>query len=164
MNIFLLDHNPLARAAASYDCHLHWLAKEAAQLLSNARLAAGMPAPYRLAQPHHPLSVWVRSSREAYLFTLTHGLALLDEYEYRRGYRSARMDEVFAALTDVPPLPDMAVTVYPVCRVGHPVVYVPLDEAVVLYREYYRTKRGMPRATYTRRVAPDWLGGSDETG
>lgn len=157
MNIFLLEQEPAARARAAYDCHLHWLAKEAAQLLSNACLQAGMPAPYRLAQPHHPLSRWVCSSRAAYLFTLEHGMALLDEYAYRVGHRSTRMDEVFGQLQDAPPLPDLPLDEYPVCRLGEPVVYVSLEEAVELYRTYYRTKRSMLQAHYTRRDAPAWL-------
>ena len=157
MNIFLLDTLPTLRAQYSFDCHMHWLAKEIAQLLANARLTHGLPAPYKLAQPHHPLSKWVSSSKAAYRFALTHGTALLGEYEHRKGYRSIRMDEVFAQLTDVPDLPDEPLGLHPVCRLNQPIVYATLEEAVVLYREYYQTKVGLKDATYTNRARPEWL-------
>lgn len=183
MNVFPLHPDPVVSASYLVDDHVAYvtvctkrpplrsckMALEACQLLSNAHWFGVVDrldilrgpkenwlAPYRPTHMNHPWSVAARSSVEAYQFVWEHARAILNEHEYRTG---KRMDTILRALEmlETPPKGlgsgDWKI---PVCRAGLEPVYVDsLDEAVRLYRGYYRGKiEKMPR--FTKRSRPEW--------
>jgi len=94
MNLFVSDPCPVLSAHALDDKRVGKLLMEANQMLSLAvkfsddsfdefehvgigKVCAG------LAHMNHPVSIWVRSSRECFEWTLQHAEALAQEWEYR---------------------------------------------------------------------------------
>ena len=76
MNIFVLDTSP--KLAAEYHCNKHVVKMiiETAQMLSTAHdyLETGISGLYKPTHKNHPCSIWVRQSRENYLWTLDLGM------------------------------------------------------------------------------------------
>lgn len=183
MNVFLLHTDPLTSASYLVDDHVAFvttipnrrpirsckMALEACQLLSSAhwfgvspdvRLGPKelWPAPYLPTHAHHPWAVAVRSSLDAYQLVWDHALAILLEHEYRTGGR--QMDSILRAHTMLGSPPSTLQRIpwkIPVCRAGvEPVHVSTLEEAVFLYRQYYKSKiERMPR--FTLRDVPSWV-------
>lgn len=80
MNIFVLDRNPVLAAKMQCDQHVVKMVLETAQLLCSA---IGEGAPYKRTHYNHPCSVWARDTRGNFLWLLSHGFALADEYKFR---------------------------------------------------------------------------------
>jgi hypothetical protein len=86
VNLFVTSECPRQAAHWLDDARVVSQVTETAQMLSTAaRLLApedvGQMGPMmRIAHEHHPVSRWVRSSWEAFSWTLEHGLALHREY------------------------------------------------------------------------------------
>lgn len=103
MNIFVLDYNP--RLAAEYHCDRHVLKMvlETAQLLSTAHEHYGtwQEGMYKPTHKNHPCSIWVRESRDNYIWTLNLGLWLL--YEYEKRYKKIHKTSQVMELLRTPP-------------------------------------------------------------
>ncbi len=92
MNIFVLDESPDAAARMVCDKHVVKMPLETAQLLcTDSVTRARVAAPYKPTHFGHPLVWWVGSCREAWDWTLAHGVALCDEYSLRYGREHACM-------------------------------------------------------------------------
>jgi hypothetical protein len=85
MNIFFLDSNP--KVAASYYCNRRCIKiiLEIAQMLCTSYNLQNHNTPYKSAHINHPMSKWVRHSKENFIWTCEHGLALCHEYTRRYG-------------------------------------------------------------------------------
>lgn len=89
MNLFATDPCPVACAQALDNLRVINQCRETGQMLSTGLLllgaANGVPvsAPYKLAHAHHPVTRWVVSSEDAYLWTLDHMEALAGEHRHR---------------------------------------------------------------------------------
>jgi hypothetical protein len=150
VNIFALSTDPLQAARWHCDAHVVKMTLETAQLLSTVHHLTGSTAPYKPTHINHPCAVWARSSRANYIWLLTLGLELCQEYTARYG-RTHATEKVLRYLFRVPDLPDVGVT---------PFAQAMPDEhrgtdPVEAYRRYYRTKRGGRLGTW-RRNQPDW--------
>jgi len=89
MNIFVLDTDPVRAAQMQCDKHVVKMIVESAQMLCNA-----LPlqfAYYERTHFNHPCSVWVRASRENYLWLCEHALELC--HEYTRRYKKTHSTE-----------------------------------------------------------------------
>jgi hypothetical protein len=89
MNIFVLNDDPYMAAADHCDKHVVKMILESCQLLSTALTfyrctASGLYKPTHL---NHPCSIWVRESRDNYLWLCDLTAALLNEYDIRYGLR-----------------------------------------------------------------------------
>lgn len=85
MNLFVLDSCPVKAAKQYCDRHCIKICLENSQLLCSVYQLQGIEAPYRLTHKNHPVSIWVRESRENFNWAVTHGLALCAEYTERYG-------------------------------------------------------------------------------
>ena len=98
MNLFVTDECPVVSAHALDDKRVGKLLMEANQMLSLAIKIHGGWQPFDenwdrhvgqgkisdgFAHRNHPVSIWVRKTRQNFLWTLTHAEALADEFEYR---------------------------------------------------------------------------------
>lgn len=83
MNIFVLSTNPVIAAKMQCDQHVVKMPLETAQMLCTA-FPNGY-APYKHTHFKHPCNIWLRTSKQNYLWLIEHGLALCDEYQFRYG-------------------------------------------------------------------------------
>lgn len=85
MNIFVLSDDPTEAAESVVDKHAVKMPLETAQVLCTVSTQLGTVAPYKPTHSKHPCTLWAGESLENWTWTLTHGLALCDEYERRYG-------------------------------------------------------------------------------
>ena len=109
MNIFVLDENPLRAAEQMCDKHIPKMIVETTQMLCTAHryldgtewtdyakngrrikrwkhetdLDPLTPTLYKAAMVNHPCNVWLRESKENYLWLSLHGVQLLSEFKKR---------------------------------------------------------------------------------
>lgn len=153
MNIFVLDYNP--KLAAEYHCDRHVLKMvlETAQILSTTHsyFETGVGGLYKPTHKNHPCNVWVRQSRENYLWTLNLGRWLLYEYE-KRYHRVHKTAEVMERLVSIPKsMPYGPMTKF---AQAMPEEYQ-REDAVEAYRAYYIGEKA-PICTWKTEV-PYWF-------
>jgi hypothetical protein len=171
MNVFLLHADPLVSAEYLVDDHCAFvtlgtgrairgckMAIEAVQLLCTARNKYGASAPYKPTHHNHPWARYAASGADAYQLVRDHALAILLEHEYRTGRTLPSVQAALAACMEPPcSMPKLSSELIPVCRGGGNIVHVrTLDEAVQLYRAYYRDVKISRMPRYTRRDMPQW--------
>ena len=92
MNIFYLDKDHVKSASYYVDRHVIKIPLEITQMLSFALNSVGVippntkqGIPFKRISKHtnHPMSKWIRNTRENYIWTIAHLKALCNEYTYR---------------------------------------------------------------------------------
>ena len=76
MNLFPLHDDPLEASYLNCDTHLNKILIEAAQMLCIPFHLQHVEAPYKPTHVNHPVSKWVRESRENFVWTLIHAYGL----------------------------------------------------------------------------------------
>lgn len=155
MNIFWLDSDH--RQAAEYYCdkHVTKINVEVNQILSTALRDMGYDWDFLYKPTHtgHPIIDWVRESQCNFEDTLTHAMALGDEYSYRYGGIHKSHDKVAKNLVDRDiDFPSYEMTPRPQsmpddCKVE--------GDHVQAYRNYYRQYKNWG-LSWTDRPVPDW--------
>ena len=156
MNIFFLDRDPVTAARLHSDQHVVKMVLETAQILCAALFRHGIASPYKPTHARHPSVLWAGDSLSHWRWTRALGLALGEEYTYRRG-RVHASALVIAALPETPAIPDTCWTDPPQAM---PDAYRGAD-AVAAYRAYYAGEKsrfaGKGPATWTERPKPDFM-------
>ena len=161
MNIFALDDDPDVAATLHCDKHVIKMILESAQMLSTAvyeRDAAlhDVLEAYKPTHTNHPCSVWVRASKQNFLWLCDLGRALSREHEARytpkRPHKSAA---VIARLRDVggdcmPPGPRT-----PFAQ-AMPLEYQGAD-SVIAYRRYYAGAKASIATYRAPRTPPEFM-------
>jgi hypothetical protein len=176
MNIFYLDNDPRVCAEMHLDKHVVKMIIEYAQLMSTAhRLLDGVPyldktangrniKRWRLEEPfetimmkashiNHPSAVWVRASKQNYLWLNRMWYHLCKEYTYRYGKIHAvekRMsDALYIWPNNTPDLPFTCPTpaMPDECKV--------VGNSLESYHRYYRERKNH-FAKWTKREIPSW--------
>lgn len=159
MNIFFLSLNPILCAAMYCDQHVGKILIEIAQMLSvgvhllhtcdfdETRI-------YRKTHGNHPMSKWVRSSPEAWFWTVRMGQALSQEWQkrYNKTHKSSLIVDYIATLpvferTDADP----SLSSIPLCM---PDEYKTVGDPIQSYINYYKTKSF---ARWKRTEPPSWF-------
>ncbi len=164
MNIFYLDADPAAAAAAHCDKHVVKMVVECSQLLGTAhRLLDGVdepaPAPGEAGYPkiisrNHPCSVWTRAASDNYHYVWTLYVLLAQEYRKRYGREHASARHIPVLQLRPRNIPYGPVTERPQCFGPNGDRYKQPD-TVAAYRAYYiGEKAGFARWQYT--PAPAW--------
>jgi hypothetical protein len=83
MNIFISSTDPNESASNLDDKRVIKMILETTQMLSTSLITLGQPGPYKSTHINHPCSIWVRTTRSNYSWTLEHLSALLKEYTNR---------------------------------------------------------------------------------
>lgn len=152
MNIFVLSENAVEAAMMQCDQHVVKMPLESAQLLCTA-FEDGV-APYRWTHYRHPCGVWTRSSRENFLWLVTHALALADEYSFRYGKEHKSREVIIWCQEHMDQLRFPVVELTPFA-IAMPDQYK-CGDAVASYRNFYLQDKSR-FARWTRgRPAPDW--------
>lgn len=162
MNIFFIDRD-LKKCAESYvDNHVIKIITEINQCLASAH-PKGI-APYKWAYHNHPMTVWCRSSVEAYLYAVEHGLALCEEYTYRYS-KEHKGEQILQWYKNN--IPDLAVLH---CKTHDELLFdasppprcfgkydIPITDNIILdYRNYYHIAKSH-LFKWKGREKPEWL-------
>lgn len=84
MNLFFLHHDPQICAQYHCDKHVVKMILELVQMLFTAHICGGnKDVPYRAFSKNHPMVIWVRTSKENYIFTVKLAESLSVEYTHR---------------------------------------------------------------------------------
>lgn len=153
MNIFYLDNDYKYIPPMMIDAHVSKMILETAQLLCSCH----DNAPYKKTHYNHPCAKWVRQSKTNYIWLCNLGLAIGEEFEYRRGKTHKSIEVIKWCLDHIPNIPDGTFSQPPQAM---PDTYKDKD-AVKAYRNYYRyektkDKNGKRMDKWTKRNAPNW--------
>lgn len=165
MNIFALDINPSLAAQYHANKHLSKMILESAQLLCTAHhVLDGANCPfldllYKKTHTNHPSALWVRESKENYMWLFQLMLALNNEWQFRYGHtvNHKTIDKLASGTTNnlsIPPqnIPNIPQTPFAIVM---PDEYKDID-AVVSYRNYYRDGK-KDLLEFGKRGEPSWL-------
>jgi hypothetical protein len=151
MNIFVLGKDPVLAAQNQCNKHIVKMVLETAQLLCSP-FEAGT-APYKRTHFNHPCAIWVRQSRDNFLWLCKHGKALSDEYtyRYRKNHKSLaviswceeRVDNLSFLNNGMTPFPQAMPSQYK------------RDDPVEAYRAYYIGEK-KSFAVWSQRLPPSW--------
>ena len=185
MNLFLLNKMLEECANSLCDKHVVKMILETAQILYTAWHSrsplppCGELAPYRKTHANHPVSIWVRHSKEHYLWTCQYGILLCQEYTRRYGKIHKTQQHLERLLQwGFPPkvleeevvkkktkewiyatmgIPD-AFEYFPLCM--DEAYYVKQDghyNAILSYQNYYQSKQKSFKMVWTRANVPQWF-------
>jgi hypothetical protein len=174
MNLFILSLDPAKAAQEMMDKHIHKILLEAVQMLSTA-IRVLIPDPhldpdldeqlYKLAHKNHPVTIWCRTSRANFIWTLDHIDALHNEWKYRYAHPDSKIHKSYLVAQiirqNIPadhmfPSPESrGLTSF---ALAMPDQYKdPLGDAVASYRAYYMSPEKTRIAKWAkRRSAPAW--------
>ena len=160
MNLFILSLIFEECAMFMIDKHIAKMILEAVQMLCGAKRVlepdeehTGL---YKLAKSHknHPVTIWIRTSFENYMWTLDMVDAMHKEWQYRYQHEKEHKSYTLAKwLRENPPkyFPETGLTPFALAMPDEHKT----DDPVESYRSYYRTKVGF--ATWKRREKPEWF-------
>ena len=177
MNLFILSTDPAKAAEEMMDKHIHKILLEAVQMLCTAvRVLVHDPhldpdlddQLYKLAHKNHPVTIWCRTSRANFIWTLDHIDALHNEWKYRYAHPESKIHKSYLVAQlireNIP-----ADHLFPVSStesngattpfaLAMPVQYKdPSGDAVASYRAYYMSPEKTRIAKWAkRRSAPGW--------
>ena len=169
MNLFILSLIPTEAAEAMMDKHVNKILLEAVQMLCTAMRVLVPDTPinddlYKQAHLNHPVSIWVRESRDNFIWTLDLVEALHEEWRFRYGHPETKMHRSYAVaqlLRRHVPRDEL----FPCPRAGlTPFALAMPDEykarsgnAVESYRAYYMSPEKRRIAAWKKnRTAPEW--------
>jgi hypothetical protein len=172
MNLFILSLDPARAAEEMMDKHVNKILLEAVQMLSTAMRVLTPEIPedlsnsiYKLAHKNHPVTIWCRTSRANFIWTLDHIDALHNEWKYRYAHPESKIHKSYQVAQiireNIPadhlfPSPESrGLTPF---ALAMPDQYKdPLGDAVASYRAYYMSPEKTRIAKWAkRRSAPSW--------
>jgi hypothetical protein len=162
MNLFILSLLPIECAEYMIDKHVHKILLEAVQMLCTAlRLLSETDHPvYKISHKNHPVSIWCRTSRENFIWTLDLVDALHEEWRYRHGHTKVHKSYLIANYIrqHIPEVfPSQGLTPF---ALAMPNEYK-VDDPVESYRNYYRQDKAR-MASWKKRSPPEWFYKSDK--
>jgi len=157
MNLFILSLIPKEIAEAMMDKHVIKILLEAVQMLCSAMhvLEPGIhPGIYKMAHKNHPVTIWCRTSRENFEWTLQLVDCMHEEWRYRYGHTKVHKSYVVATY-----LREHVPAQFPVSGMTRFALAMPdeykREDPVESYRRYYISKRSF--ATWKKRDPPKWF-------
>jgi hypothetical protein len=163
MNLFILDHNPVVAAQYNCDGHIRKIILEAVEMMGYAyprnRFEPWLWVHTKGRHINHPMSKWVRRSKQNFDWTLQHAYALCDEYVYRfdklHQHKCRSYLDWIANNLPLSELQDFGQTDWPRCFGTYKDLIEVSEDAVYDYRRYYMMgKRHL--AVWTKRGEPFW--------
>ena len=170
MNLFILSLIPTEAAEAYMDKHVYKILLEAVQMLCTAMHVLVPDTTikdklYKQAHLNHPVSIWVRNSRDNFIWTLDLVEALHEEWRFRYNHPETKNHQSYVIaqlLRRHVPRDEL----FPCPRAGlTPFALAMPDEykarngtAVDSYRAYYMSPEKQRIASWKKnRPAPEWF-------
>jgi hypothetical protein len=171
MNLFILSLCFRECAEWMFDKHIAKMIVEAVQMLSTAKRVldpledieriekeAGVKI-YKISHKNHPVSIWIRTSLENYLWTLEMIDAMHEEWRFRYGHPETKVHASYKIAQHLreaaPPadrFPERGLTPF---AQAMPDEYKG-EDAVEAYRRYYQSPDKKRIASWKRRTPPAW--------
>ena len=166
MNIFILSL--IQREIAQYmmDKHVSKILLEAIQMLCAAKriidpddICENSPL-YKISHKNHPVTIWCRTSRENFIWTLDLVDELHSEWQFRYGHPETKIHKSYLVakylrdhIPDESKFEKRGLTQF---ALAMPDVYKTSDP-VLSYRNYYMSEEKKKIASWNKkRVRPDW--------
>lgn len=159
MNLFILDKCPTVAAQFNCNRHVVKIILEAVEMMGYAYNPDNFVLPgFSHKRPHynHPMSKWVRCSKENFNWTLEHAFGLCHEYTYRYEKIHAYQKHIEWISSNMPSIENSNQTDWPRCFGKWSGVIIPTESAVEDYRKYYIVaKRNF--VAWKKRETPHWF-------
>ena len=162
MNLFILSLNPTECASQMMDKHVIKIILEAVQMLCTAKRVLDPEDPicdslYKMAHKNHPVTIWVRSSIENYMWTLDLVDAMHSEWQYRYEHcKQHKSLSIAMMLRENPPkqFPETGFTPF---AKAMPEEYKRIEDPIEAYKAYYCSEEKRRIATWKKREKPHWF-------
>lgn len=166
MNLFILSLNFQECAEWMFDKHVSKIILEAVQMLCTTIQIVDPENPvsskiqlYKISHKNHPVSIWMRTSLDNYLWTLNLVEAMHNEWKYRYNHPADKMHKSFIVANylklyapTADKFPQTGLTPF---ALAMPVEYK-CDDAIEAYRMYYQSPDKRKIASWKRRSPPHW--------
>ncbi len=134
------------------DKHVVKMLLEYSQLLSNAHYFINKNSICKPSHFNHPCSIWVRSSKQNYIWLSQLSIALFQEYSYRYKKIHSWQNNIEWLATNIPDLSDIELTSF---AQAMPDYCKNASDVVLAYRNYYCCEK-RHIAKWTGRNIPFW--------
>ena len=135
MNIFVLDRNPKICAQYHCDKHVVKMILETAQMMCTVLNEVGYETPYKSTHSKHPCTLWLKESRNNYLWTRR--LASWLNREYKLRYNKTDNHKSWDVIAKLPSLPkELPLTCMTEFPQAMPDQYKNPNDHVDAYRKY----------------------------
>lgn len=166
MNLFILSLNFQECAEYLFDKHVSKILLEAVQMLCTSIQVIDPDNEiqnhiklYKIAHKNHPVTIWMRTSLENYIWTLDLVEAMHNEWKYRYDHPADKMHKSYIVATYLrkyapraDKFPQTGLTPF---ALAMPVECKSLD-AIESYRKYYQTPEKRKIASWKKREKPNW--------
>ena len=160
MNLFILDLMPVTAAVYNCDRHVVKIILEAVEMMGYAYDPGEFKTLPRLLRMgrhlNHPMSKWVRESKQNFDWAFQHTIALCDEFAHRYDHEHSYRKHVEWIGSNFPldNLSDRGRTDWPRCFGPWREAVGVTDDIVYDYRRYYMAAKRF--ATWKKREVPYW--------
>lgn len=166
MNLFILSLNFKECAEYMFDKHVSKILLEAVQMLCTTiqlidpeNEVKDKIKLYKIAHKNHPVTIWMRTSLENYLWTLDLVEAMHNEWKYRYDHPEDKMHKSYIVakyLKQYAPTADK----FPCKGLTPFAMAMPVEcktsDVIESYRKYYQSKEKQVIASWKKRGKPDW--------
>jgi hypothetical protein len=171
MNIFVVETDPVEAAQALCDKHVPKMTVESVQMLVAALRRHGATdddvpltakgTPHRGGYANHPSTRWTGDSISNFDWLFQHAYALCEEFQFRFNKEHAcfkQLEKIVESSFLLPggDLTDIALAVGDNFHERLGFKHAPIDQAVDIYREFYRIDKESFAVWQKSRPSPDW--------
>lgn len=166
MNLFILSLCFTECATYMFDKHISKMILEAVQMLCTTiqivdplNNISNIIKLYKITHKNHPVSIWMRTSLENYLWTLNMVDAMHTEWQFRYKHPTTKLHKSYIVATylkqHIPSADKFAQIGLSPFALAMPEEFKS-DDAVESYRKYYQSNDKQKIATWKNRDKPDW--------
>jgi hypothetical protein len=172
MNLFILSLNLQECVEFMFDKHIAKIILEAIQMLCTTVRILDPDSEvhtkvklYREAHKNHPVTVWMRTSLENYLWTLDLVDAMHQEWKYRYDHPQEKVHASYLLMTYLrtyaPSADKFPVTGLTPFAQAMPDEYKH-EDPIEAYRQYYQSPEKRRLASWKKRERPAWFKGTED--
>lgn len=166
MNLFIISRSIQECVEAMFDKHISKIILEAVQMLCTAKLLLTSECEedpdiklYKTTHKNHPVSIWVRTSLENYMWTLDLIDAMHTEWKYRYDHPADKEHKSYIVAKYLrkyaPKAGEFPCTGLTPFAQAMPDEYK-CEDAVEAYRRYYQSPEKQKIACWKKRGVPEW--------
>jgi hypothetical protein len=166
MNLFILSLNFAECAQYMFDKHVSKIILEAVQMLCTTMQIVDPENEiqnhiklYKIAHKNHPVTIWMRTSRENYMWTLELVEAMHNEWKFRYDHPEDKMHKSYIVATylkqyapSADKFPSRGLTTFALAMP----VECKTDDPIESYRIYYQSQEKQKIASWKKRGKPHW--------
>lgn len=165
MNLFILSTIPVECAMMMMDKHIVKIILEAVQMLCTAKKLLDPNDPicenlYKISHKNHPVSVWVRTSYENYIWTLDLVEAMHNEWRFRYNHPLNKFHKSYIVSLELrknpPPIDKFEQHGLTPFVKAMPENFKLIEDPIEAYKQYYLSEEKQKFASWKKREKPNW--------